>query len=186
MSKKDIEQQENTTVEEQNIPEVEAQAAEKGEQSEQEQPKEPSLQEQLDEATDKYVRMAAEFDNYRRRTAKERIDLISTASEKVIVEILPILDDFEHALKALAQSEASDAAKEGTALIYNKFLAILKKQGVSQIEAQGAEFDTDFHEAVAQFPVAEEEKKNRVFDVVQQGYTLNGKVIRFAKVVIGI
>jgi molecular chaperone GrpE len=141
------------------------------------------------EVSDKYIRLAAEFDNYRRRTAKERLELISTASEDVIKGILPVLDDCGRALQVLeqsAQNDATKAAKEGTELIMNKLTAYLKTKGLEQIDAMGKEFDTDFHEAIAQFPVQEADKKNKVFDVTQHGYTLNGKVIRFAKVVVGI
>lgn len=165
--------------------------AEEGETA-QEQPQ-PSVEEQLTvklaEANDKYIRLAAEFDNYRRRVAKEKLDLISTAGEDVIKGLLPVLDDCERALQVLNSStdtEAAKAAKEGTELIYNKLMGYLKSKGLAPIEAVGKELDTDFHEAVAQFPVQEPEKKNKIFDVTQQGYTLNGKVIRFAKVVVGI
>ena len=153
----------------------------------------PSVEEQLTaklaEANDKYIRLAAEFDNYRRRVAKEKLDLISTAGEDVIKGLLPVLDDCERALQVLeasTDSEAAKAAKEGTELIYNKLMGYLKSKGLAPIEAVGKELDTDFHEAVAQFPVQEADKKNKIFDVTQQGYTLNGKVIRFAKVVVGI
>ena len=167
---------------------------ENGQQQEaqQEQPQksvEEQLTEKLAESNDKYVRLMAEFDNYRRRVAKEKLELISTAGEDVIKGLLPVLDDCERALQVLnssTDSEAAKAAKEGTELIYNKLMAYLKSKGLAQIEAVGKELDTDFHEAVAQFPVQEADKKNKVFDVTQQGYTLNGKVIRYAKVVVGI
>ena len=161
--------------------------------AEQEQKAEPTVEEQLTaklaESNDKYIRLAAEFDNYRRRVAKEKLDLISTAGEDVIKGLLPVLDDCERALQVLetaTETEAAKAAKEGTELIYNKLMGYLKSKGLAPIEAVGKELDTDFHEAVAQFPVQEAEKKNKIFDVTQQGYTLNGKVIRFAKVVVGI
>ena len=168
--------------------------AEKGEEETQpEQQEQPSVEEQLTaklaESNDKYIRLVAEFDNYRRRVAKEKLDLISTAGEDVIKGLLPVLDDCERALQVLnasTDSEAAKAAKEGTELIYNKLMNYLKSKGLAPIEAVGKELDTDFHEAVAQFPVQEAEKKNKIFDVTQQGYTLNGKVIRFAKVVVGI
>lgn len=170
------------------------QAESAGEQEAKEQEAaQPSVEEQLTaklaEANDKYIRLAAEFDNYRRRVAKEKLDLISTAGEDVIKGLLPVLDDCERALQVLessTDSEAAKAAKEGTELIYNKLMGYLKSKGLAPIEAVGKELDTDFHEAVAQFPVQEAEKKNKIFDVTQQGYTLNGKVIRFAKVVVGI
>lgn len=135
---------------------------------------------------DDYIRLMAEFDNFRRRTAQEKLELVSMASTDTIKGLLPILDDCERALKVLIESDDSDAAKEGTELIFSKLMGYLKSKGLSVIEAMDQPFDTDLHEAVAQFPVQEEEKKGKVFDVVQTGYTLNGKVIRFAKVVVGI
>jgi len=135
---------------------------------------------------DDYIRLMAEFDNFRRRTSQEKLELVSMASTDTIKGLLPILDDCERALKVLLDSDDSDAAKEGTELIFSKLMGYLKSKGLAVIEAMGQDFDTDLHEAVAQFPVQEEEKKGKVFDVVQTGYTLNGKVIRFAKVVVGI
>lgn len=135
---------------------------------------------------DDYIRLMAEFDNFRRRTSQEKLELVSMASTDTIKGLLPVLDDCERAMKVLAESSDSDAAKEGTGLIYNKLMAYLKSKGLNMIEALDQPFDTDVHEAVAQFPVQEEDKKGKVFDVVQTGYTLNGKVIRFAKVVVGI
>ena len=135
---------------------------------------------------DDYLRLMAEFDNYRRRTSQEKIELVSMASVETIKGLLPILDDCERALKVLMESNDSDAAKEGTELIYSKLMGYLKSKGLAVIDALGQTFDTDLHEAVAQFPVEDESKKGKVFDVVQTGYTLNGKVIRFAKVVVGI
>lgn len=144
------------------------------------------LSAKLLEANDKYIRLAAEFDNFRRRSAKERLDLINTASEDVIKGFLPILDDCERALKVLKDSSKDQAAIDGTELILNKLMSYLKTKGVEVIDAMGKELDTDYHEAVAQFPVNEKEKKNIIFDIVQQGYTLHGNVIRFAKVVVGV
>ena len=135
---------------------------------------------------DDYIRLMAEFDNFRRRTSQEKLELVSVASMDTIKGLLPVLDDCERALAVLRESKDTDAAKEGTELIYHKLLAYLQSKGLAVIEALGQEFDTDLHEAVAQFPVPEEDKKGKVFDVVQTGYTLNGKVIRFAKVVVGI
>ena len=135
---------------------------------------------------DDYLRLMAEFDNYRRRTSQEKIELVSMASVETIKGLLPILDDCERALKVLMESNDSDAAKEGTELIYSKLMGYLKSKGLAVIDALDQTFDTDLHEAVAQFPVEDESKKGKVFDVVQTGYTLNGKVIRFAKVVVGI
>lgn len=135
---------------------------------------------------DDYIRLMAEFDNFRRRTSQEKLELVSMASTDTIKGLLPVLDDCERALTVLKDSDDSDAAKEGTELIYHKLMAYLNSKGLAMIEAKDQPFDTDLHEAVAQFPVEDEEKKGKVFDVVQTGYTLNGKVIRFAKVVVGI
>jgi molecular chaperone GrpE len=144
------------------------------------------LEEKTTKDKDDYIRLMAEFDNFRRRTAQEKLELVSMASTDTIKGLLPVLDDCERALKVLLESNDSDAAKEGTELIFNKLMSYLKSKGLAVIEAMNQPFDTDLHEAVAQFPVQEEEQKGKVFDVVQTGYTLNGKVIRFAKVVVGI
>ena len=135
---------------------------------------------------DDYIRLMAEFDNFRRRTAQEKLDIVSMASTETIKGLLPVLDDCERALEVLRKSDDSEAAKEGTELIYHKLLSYLQSKGLAVIEAKGQSFDTDVHDAVAQFPVQDEDQKGKVFDVVQTGYTLNGKVIRFAKVVVGI
>lgn len=144
------------------------------------------LEETVAKDKDDYIRLMAEFDNFRRRTSQEKLELVSMASTETIKGLLPVLDDCERALKVLLESDDSDAAKEGTELIYSKLMGYLKSKGLAVIEALNKPFDTDLHEAVAQFPVQEEEQKGKVFDVVQTGYTLNGKVIRFAKVVVGI
>ncbi|MBR5499554.1 MAG: nucleotide exchange factor GrpE [Bacteroidales bacterium] len=144
------------------------------------------LENQVAKDKDDYIRLMAEFDNFRRRTSQEKLELVSVASMDTIKGLLPVLDDCERAMAVLKESADSEAAKEGTALIYHKLLAYLQSKGLAVIDAAGKEFDTDLHEAVAQFPVQEEDKKGKVFDVVQTGYTLNGKVIRFAKVVVGI
>ena len=144
------------------------------------------LEENAAKSKDTYIRLMAEFDNYRRRTSQEKLELVSMASTDTIKGMLPVLDDCERALAVLKESSDSDAAKEGTELIYHKLMGYLQSKGLAVIEAKGQVFDTDLHEAVAQFPVQDEEMKGKVFDVVQTGYTLNGKVIRFAKVVVGI
>ncbi len=133
---------------------------------------------------DDYIRLMAEFENFRRRSAKERLELIETASEKIILDLLPVIDDFERALKALGESEDNSSAKQGTELIYNKLNAVLTSKGLKKIEAVGAEFDVDMMEAVAQFPAADPEQKGKVIDTVQNGYKLGEKVIRYAKVVV--
>lgn len=145
-----------------------------------------TLNEKIAKEKDDYIRLMAEFDNFRRRTSQEKLEIVSMASTETIKGLLPVLDDCERAMNVLKESKDSEAAKEGTELIYHKLLAYLQSKGLAVIEALGQPFDTDLHEAVAQFPVQEEDKKGKVFDVVQTGYTLNGKVIRFAKVVVGI
>ena len=136
-------------------------------------------------AEDKYLRLAAEFDNYRRRTSKERLDLVKSAGEDILKGILPVLDDCERAIEQLEKTEASTFEKEGPGLIYNKLRSYVKSCGLDEMEVKGKEFDTDTAEAVAQLPVQDPEQKGKVIDVIQKGYTLNGKVVRFAKVVIG-
>ena len=136
------------------------------------------------ELNDKHLRLQAEFDNFRKRTAKEKLDLTVTASENVIKDILPVLDDFERALQNM-EKNGNEADMQGVTLIYNKLKDTLKKKGLEEIEAMGAEFNTDEHEALTMIPAPEEDKKGKVLDVIQKGYKLNGKVIRFARVVVG-
>lgn len=133
---------------------------------------------------DDYLRLMAEFETFRRRSAEERLALVGSASADTIKGLLPVLDDCERAMELLAKS-SDDAAKEGTALIYNKLMDYLKTRGLAVIEAKGTKFDVDLHEAVTQFPAPTPEQKGMVIDVVQTGYTLNGKVLRYAKVVVG-
>jgi len=147
--------------------------------------KEKELQEKVNEANDKYLRLYSEFDNYRKRTIKERIELSKTASEEVIIDLLPVLDDFERAIKSNEESEDCDAIKDGMNLIYNKFKNTLEKKGLNPIESKGTEFDTDFHEAITQIPAPSDDLKGKVVDEVEKGYQLGDKVIRFSKVVIG-
>ena len=134
---------------------------------------------------DDYVRLMAEFETFRRRNAEERLKLVTNASKDTIKGLLPVLDDCEAAMKILSTS-SDEAAKEGTTLIYNKLLAYLKTKGLSIIEAKGQKFDTDFHEAVAQFPAAEESQKNIIIDVVKTGYKLGDEILRYAQVVVGV
>lgn len=143
------------------------------------------IQAQLDEMKDKYLRLSAEFDNYRKRSLREKMDLTKYASEDVLVSILPVFDDFERAMRSMDLSTDIDAVKQGLHLIYGKFNDFLKTKGVVEIEAIGKELNTDIHEAITKVPVQEEEKKGKIIDVIQKGYTLNDKVIRFSKVVIG-
>lgn len=132
-----------------------------------------------------YLRLMAEFDTFRRRSAEEKLSLVSSASAETIKGLLPVLDDCEIALAALESSSDSASAKEGTRMIFTKLQAYLKGKGLERIEAKGADFDTELHEAVTTFPAPSEELKGKVLDVVQTGYTLSGKVLRYAKVVVG-
>jgi len=142
-------------------------------------------QNQLDEMKDKYIRLSAEFDNYRKRSLREKMDLTKYASEDVLQSILPLYDDFERAMKSWDESTDIDAVKQGLHLIYNKFYDFLKTKGISEIEAIGKELNTDIHEAITKIPVQDDTMKGKIVDVVQKGYMLNDKVIRFSKVVIG-
>lgn len=152
---------------------------------------EEKLQQSLDEAEkriaeiqDKYLRLSAEFDNYRKRTIKEKSEIIKNAAEKTITAILPVLDDMERAIANMQKSEDAKAWLEGVELINNKFLKILSQEGLNKIETKGADFDTDYHEAIAMIPAPNEEQKGKVLDCVQTGYKLNDKVIRHAKVAV--
>ncbi len=140
-------------------------------------------QKEIEQLKDKYLRTVAEFDNYKKRTLKEKAELLLNGSEKAISSILPILDDFERAIADKTEDPA--AMKEGVMLIYNKFVKTLESLGVKKIETEGKDFDVDFHEAVALVPGMGDDKKGKVIDCVQTGYKLNNKVIRHAKVAVG-
>ena len=127
----------------------------------------------------------AEFDNFRKRTIKEKADIIKNAAQRAMADLLPVVDDFERAVKAMADSDDAAALREGTSLIYNKFMKYLDQNSVKPINSTGAEFDTELHEAVTTFPVDDEALKNHVIDTVVTGYTINDKVLRHAKVVVG-
>ncbi len=137
------------------------------------------------ELSDKNLRLQAEFDNYRKRTLKEKMELTKTAGEKLIKDILPVMDDFERAMGTLDSAEDIDAVKEGLHLIYNKFEGFLKQNGVGAISTEDGEFDTELHEAITQIPAPSEDMKGKIIDCVQKGYKLNDKVIRHSKVVVG-
>ena len=142
-------------------------------------------QEALEEQKDKYLRLSAEFDNYRKRTLKEKAELILNGGEKSLGSILPVVDDFERAIKTMETATDVNAVKEGVELIYNKFMAVLAQNGVKVIETRDQPLDTDFHEAIAVIPAPSEAQKGKMLDCVQTGYTLNDKVLRHAKVVVG-
>lgn len=147
--------------------------------------KEEDLAEKIAALQDKHLRLSAEFDNFRKRTLKEKADLIKTAGEGVLINILPVIDDFERALQFIDKAEDIAAIKEGIGLIHNKFKSFLSQNGVKEIEAKDKDFDTDLHEAITKFPAPSPELKGKVVDVVEKGYSLNEKVIRHSKVVVG-
>lgn len=142
-------------------------------------------QEEIEEQKDKYLRLSAEFDNYRKRTMKEKAELILNGGEKSLSSILPVVDDFERAIKTMETPTDVNAVKEGVELIYNKFMAVLAQNGVKVIETKDQPLDTDYHEAIAVIPAPSEAQKGKILDCVQTGYTLNDKVLRHAKVVVG-
>ena len=153
-------------------------------QNEEQAPGVEELQARIAELEDKNLRMMAEFDNYRRRTNKEKLELMATAGERIFKEMLPLVDDVERAIDAMSKTDDIDAVREGIKLIQQKFLSFLGKQDVHAIETEGVDFNTDEHEAVTTF-AAGEENKGKVIDCTQKGYKLGEKVIRFAKVVVG-
>jgi len=143
-----------------------------------------NVSEELEKLKDTYIRLMAEYDNYRKRTIKEKADLIKNGGEKTLVALLPVIDDFERAMQTIETASDIASLKEGVALIYNKFTTYLQQNGVKKIEAIEQDFDSDLHEAVAMIPSPEESQKGKIIDTVQTGYTLNDKVIRHAKVVV--
>ena len=192
---KDIEQDETVVEEPQiskkelrkearKIEELEKKLAEARRTAEELEAKAEDAEARCKDAKDDYLRLMAEFETFRRRSAEDRLSLVGSASADTIKGLLPVLDDFERAMAMLAES-SDEAAREGTSLIYNKLMGYLKTKGLSVIEAKGEKFDVDFHEAAAQFPAPDESQKGMVIDVVQTGYLLNGKVLRYAKVVVG-
>lgn len=143
------------------------------------------LQEQLDKEKKEYLFLMAEFDNFRKRTLKEKAEIIKNGSENAMRDILPILDDFDRAMLAMETAEDAKALKEGVDLIHAKFEKYLEKNGVKEMDTADKDFDTNFHEAVTTFPTEDESKKGKIIDTVQKGYTINDKVLRHAKVVVG-
>ncbi len=143
-----------------------------------------TLKAQVEKQKDDYLRLMAEFDNYRRRTLREKADLVKTGGEACMKAILPIIDDFERAMQAVNNSNDVEALKQGVELIYNKFCSYLEQNGVKEMPTTGVEFDADKHEAIAQIPAATPEQKGKIIDCTQKGYTLNDVVIRFPKVVV--
>ena len=191
MAEKDIKIEDEETLEETPVKETDNQAeetaAEETAQTEESEEKDPleKAQEDIAELKTQLLYKAAEFDNYRKRTLKERAELILNGGEKFITAILPVLDDMERAIANGEKTDDPEVLREGMTLIYQKFMKTLEAQGVSKIETEDADFDTDLHEAVAMVPGMGDDKKGKVIDCLQQGYKLNDKVIRHAKVAVG-
>ena len=194
MTEKDIKIEDEETLEESHVEETDKEAEEVGtsedaeasaEDTEEEKDPLEKVQEEAAELKDKWLRSMAEFDNYRKRTLKERAELILNGGEKFITAILPVLDDMERAIANGEKTDDPEVLREGMLLIYQKFMKTLEAQGVSKIETENADFDTDVHEAVAMVPGMGDDKKGKVIDCLQQGYKLNDKVIRHAKVAVG-
>lgn len=152
---------------------------------EKEENKEALAEDRYRELNDKYIRIHAEFDNYRKRSNKEKIDLISTAGEGIIKDLLPIIDDFERAIDNNAKVEDIELVREGVVLIFNKFKGALEAKGLKPMDSKGDVFDVDIHEAISNIPAPKKKLKGKVIEAVEKGYYLNDKVIRFAKVVVG-
>jgi len=143
------------------------------------------LQIKYNELNDKYLRLYSDFDNFRKRKAKEFSEIVLTASKDLVADLLPILDDFERALEAMKDHDADEESIKGTELIYNKLYNLLKQRGLAPMDSMGKEFDTDWHEAITNIPAPSKDLKGKVVDVIQKGYLLNDKIIRYAKVVVG-
>jgi len=163
----------------------EEEVEEEEEKEEEEPKKEPTAEEKLAELQDRYLRLTAEYDNFRKRTLKEKIDLQRSANENLLNALLPVADDFDRGLQSVDEAKDIEAVKEGFKLISGKFHAFLTQQGVKEIDAKKKAFDTDVHEAITKIPAPSKKLKGKVVDVVQKGYMLNEKVLRYAKVVIG-
>ena len=155
-----------------------------GDENEQEPPQR-NLEAELEEANDKYVRLYAEFDNYKRRTSKERIDLLQSAGKEVISSLLPVIDDFERALKSMEGTDNIESVKEGILLVSQKMQNILQQKGLKEMKSINQPFDVEIHEAITNIPAPSEDLKGKVIDEVEKGYYLNGKVLRYAKVIVG-
>ena len=143
------------------------------------------LQQEKNEFQDKFIRLYSKFENFRKRTAKEKLDIINNASKDVLIDLLPVLDDFERAIQNNQDSDDSEAIKEGFNLIYNKFSKSLQSKGLKSMDSKNNPFDVDLHEAITNIPAPKDDLKGKVVDVIEKGYYLNDKVLRFAKVVVG-
>lgn len=179
-NRKDPELKDENLVDEDNVTNEQAEVNPEAEDAD----KVTDWEQKYNELNDSYLRLNAEFDNYRKRTLKEKAELLKMGSERVLVDILSVVDDFDRALDNISQTEDTKSIKEGVELIHSKFINFLNKHGVKEIEAIGQPFDVDKHEAVTMIPATKEEDANKVIDCIQKGYTLEDKVIRFPKVIV--
>lgn len=184
---KDMEQEEKEKMQAEDLQEGAAESEQAAEGAEAAEPTDPmaEMEAKCQKQHDDYMRLYADFDNYRKRALKEKSELIKTAAEGVLVDILPLVDDFERAIGSMEKTESVEGVKEGVSLIYNKLISFLEAKGVKEIEAVGLPFNTEFHEAITKFPAPSDDMKGKVIDCTQKGYMLYDKVIRFAKVVYG-
>lgn len=159
--------------------------AKKSKQQRENEKEKEALKEKLAELNDKHLRLFSEFDNFRKRSLKEKIQLTETASEEVLVALLPVLDDFERAINSMDEANVEEKFKEGVMLIFNKFITVLNQRGLKPMKTIGEEFNTDYHEAVTEIPAPSGDMQGKVVDEIEKGYMLNGKVIRYAKVIVG-
>ena len=177
--------EENDTVNEQTEQNMDEATSEETPQENEKDRQIAELQTKVAELNDKYIRLYSEFDNFRKRTSKEKLELIQSGGEDIFKSVLPILDDFERAIKSNAETDDINAVKDGVNLIFNKFKATLTQKGLEEMKAMGEHFNADIHEAITSIPAPAEEMKGKVVDELEKGYSLNGKIIRFAKVVTG-
>ncbi|MEL6123388.1 MAG: nucleotide exchange factor GrpE [Bacteroidota bacterium] len=179
-----MDQEQGIDIDENNA-EVDSSAEEHEEESEASESQIIQLEKELSEAKDKYIRLYAEFDNYKKRTVKERVDLISNAGREMITALLPVLDDFDRAKKSADDDSSQEVFSEGVSLVYNKLHGLMKSKGVEVMQSTGETFDPELHEAITEIPAPSEEMKGKIIDTIENGYTLNDKIIRHAKVVVG-
>ena len=180
VEEKNIEVKENTKSKEDK-----EKSSKKSDKKDKKKSKAEDFEQKYKDVNDKYMRLTAEFDNFRKRSLKEKMELVKSAGEDILINILPVMDNFERAMKSIDDESKEGAVKEGIEIIYNNFKEFLSQRGIKEIEAVGNDFNTDLHEAITKIPAPEKDQKGKVIDVIEKGYELHGKVIRFAKVVIG-
>ncbi len=184
-SEKEVEEKNKEVKDNTKSKEDKEKTSKKSEKKDKKKSKAEEFEQKYKDVNDKYLRLTAEFDNFRKRSLKEKMELVKSAGEDILINILPVVDNFERALNSMNDASKQDAVKEGIEIIYNNFKEFLSQRGIKEIEATGNDFDTDQHEAITKIPAPEKNQKGKVIDVIEKGYELHGKVIRFAKVVVG-